>query len=41
MEEFELLIGYEYLLCLVGMRSASVIWSLARAGYQTYRKRFL
>jgi hypothetical protein len=39
-EEFKLLLGYVYLLCLVVMGSATVTWSAARAGYQMYRKRF-
>lgn len=39
-EEFKLLVGYVYLLCLVVMGSATVAWTAARAGYQMYRQRF-
>jgi hypothetical protein len=39
-EEFKLLVGYVYLLCLVVMGSATVAWTAARAGYQMYRERF-
>jgi hypothetical protein len=39
-EEFKLLVGYVYLLCLVVTGAAALTWSAARSGYQMFRRRF-